>query len=513
MSEKLQDLKNRRQVIEAGGGEKRIQKQHDNGKLTARERMELLFDEGSFVEQDAFVKHRCTNFGMEDVEAPGEGVVTGYGYVDGRLVFAYAQDFTVIGGSLGEMHAAKIVKVMNNAVKSGAPVVGLNDSGGARIQEGVDALSGYAKIFYANTRASGVIPQITAIMGPCAGGAVYSPALTDFVFMTDETSQMFITGPQVIKAVTGETVTAEELGGSMTHNAKSGVAHFRGEDDRQVISDIRRLLSYLPSNNLERAPLIGDVELDIDLSLLNDIIPDSANKAYDMKHVIAAIVDDGDFFEYQEHFAKNMLTGFSHIGGRSVGIIANQPSVLAGCLDVNASDKAARFIRTCDAFNIPILTLVDVPGFLPGTNQEFSGIIRHGAKMLYAYSEATVPSVTLITRKAYGGAYIAMNCKELGADLVLAWPSAEIAVMGSSGAANIIFKREIEEAEDSQAKRQEKIQMYDEQFATPYKAAERGYVDDVIEPATTRLRLIDAFSMLTGKRVETPKKKHGNIPL
>lgn len=513
MSEKLQDLKNRRQVIEAGGGEKRIQKQHDNGKLTARERMELLFDEGSFVEQDAFVKHRCTNFGMEDVEAPGEGVVTGYGYVDGRLVFAYAQDFTVIGGSLGEMHAAKIVKVMNNAVKSGAPVVGLNDSGGARIQEGVDALSGYAKIFYANTRASGVIPQITAIMGPCAGGAVYSPALTDFVFMTDETSQMFITGPQVIKAVTGETVTAEELGGSMTHNAKSGVAHFRGEDDRQVISDIRRLLSYLPSNNLERAPLIGDVELDIDLSLLNDIIPDSANKAYDMKHVIAAIVDDGDFFEYQEHFAKNMLTGFSHIGGRSIGIIANQPSVLAGCLDVNASDKAARFIRTCDAFNIPILTLVDVPGFLPGTNQEFSGIIRHGAKMLYAYSEATVPSVTLITRKAYGGAYIAMNCKELGADLVLAWPSAEIAVMGSSGAANIIFKREIEEAEDSQAKRQEKIQMYDEQFATPYKAAERGYVDDVIEPATTRLRLIDAFSMLTGKRVETPKKKHGNIPL
>lgn len=475
--------------------------------------MELLFDEGSFVEQDAFVKHRCTNFGMEDVEAPGEGVVTGYGYVDGRLVFAYAQDFTVIGGSLGEMHAAKIVKVMNNAVKSGAPVVGLNDSGGARIQEGVDALSGYAKIFYANTRASGVIPQITAIMGPCAGGAVYSPALTDFVFMTDETSQMFITGPQVIKAVTGETVTAEELGGSMTHNAKSGVAHFRGEDDRQVISDIRRLLSYLPSNNLERAPLIEDVELDIDLSLLNDIIPDSANKAYDMKHVIAAIVDDGDFFEYQEHFAKNMLTGFSHIGGRSVGIIANQPSVLAGCLDVNASDKAARFIRTCDAFNIPILTLVDVPGFLPGTNQEFSGIIRHGAKMLYAYSEATVPSVTLITRKAYGGAYIAMNCKELGADLVLAWPSAEIAVMGSSGAANIIFKREIEEAEDSQAKRQEKIQMYDEQFATPYKAAERGYVDDVIEPATTRLRLIDAFSMLTGKRVETPKKKHGNIPL
>lgn len=513
MSEKLQDLKNRRQVIEAGGGEKRIQKQHDNGKLTARERMELLFDEGSFVEQDAFVKHRCTNFGMEEVEAPGEGVVTGYGYVDGRLVFAYAQDFTVIGGSLGEMHAAKIVKVMNNAVKSGAPVVGLNDSGGARIQEGVDALSGYAKIFYANTRASGVIPQITAIMGPCAGGAVYSPALTDFVFMTDETSQMFITGPQVIKAVTGETVTAEELGGSMTHNAKSGVAHFRGEDDRQVISDIRRLLSYLPSNNLERAPLIEDVELDIDLSLLNDIIPDSANKAYDMKHVIAAIVDDGDFFEYQEHFAKNMLTGFSHIGGRSVGIIANQPSVLAGCLDVNASDKAARFIRTCDAFNIPILTLVDVPGFLPGTNQEFSGIIRHGAKMLYAYSEATVPSVTLITRKAYGGAYIAMNCKELGADLVLAWPSAEIAVMGSSGAANIIFKREIEEAEDSQAKRQEKIQMYDEQFATPYKAAERGYVDDVIEPATTRLRLIDAFSMLTGKRVETPKKKHGNIPL
>lgn len=513
MSQKLEQLKERRSVIEAGGGEKRIEKQHSQGKLSARERVERLFDENTFVEQDAFVRHRCTNFGMEKVEAPGEGVVAGYGYVDGRLVFAYAQDFTVIGGSLGEMHAAKIVKVMENAVKAGAPVVGLNDSGGARIQEGVDALSGYAKIFYANTRASGVIPQITAIMGPCAGGAVYSPALTDFIFMTDTTSQMFITGPQVIKAVTGETVTSEALGGSMTHNEKSGVAHFRGATDDEVIQDIRKLLSFLPSNNLERAPMVEDVTFDVDLSRLNSIIPDSANKAYDMKEVIGAIVDDGEFFEYQAYFAKNMLTGFSRIGGRSVGIIANQPSVLAGCLDVNASDKAARFIRTCDAFNIPILTLVDVPGFLPGTNQEFSGIIRHGAKMLYAYSEATVPSVTLITRKAYGGAYIAMNCKELGADVVLAWPSAEIAVMGSSGAANIIFKREIEEAEDTQSKRQEKIQMYDDEFATPYKAAERGYVDDVIEPASTRLRLIDAFNMLSGKRVDSPKKKHGNIPL
>lgn len=511
--DKMELLRQRRETALAGGGPERIKKQHESGKLTARERMTLLFDEDTFVELDIFVKHRCTNFGMQKVEAPGEGVITGYGYVEGRLVYAYAQDFTVIGGSLGEMHAAKIVKVMNNALKVGAPVVGLNDSGGARIQEGVDALSGYGQIFFANTQASGVIPQITAVMGPCAGGAVYSPALTDFVFMVDKTAKMFITGPQVIEAVTGEKVSAEELGGSVTHNAKSGVAHFRGPNDEQVISEIRRLLSFLPSNNLETAPMQDMGEVNEYIEKLNTIVPDSPNKAYDMKEVIASLVDNGDFMEYQTYYATNMLTCFARIGGRSVGIIANQPKVLAGCLDVNASDKAARFIRTCDAFNIPLLTIADVPGFLPGTAQEFNGIIRHGAKMLYAYSEATVPMVTLITRKDYGGAYLAMCSKELGADMVLAWPSAEIAVMGSQGAANIIFAREIKNSEDPAQTRKDKIAEYEAEFATPYKAAERGFVDDVIEPATTRLRLIDAYNMLSGKRVEKPAKKHGNIPL
>lgn len=503
----------KKETILAGGGQKRIDKQHEAGKLTARERLTLLFDENTFVELDAFVTHRCTNFGMEKVKAPGEGVVTGYGYVEDRLVYAYAQDFTVIGGSLGEMHAAKIVKAMENAMKVGAPVVGLNDSGGARIQEGVDALSGYAKIFYANTMASGVIPQITAIMGPCAGGAVYSPALTDFIFMVDQSAKMFITGPQVIETVTGEKVSAEELGGSMTHNSISGVAHYHGGSDEEVIGEIRRLLSFLPSNNAQRAPLMDAGEMEDYLEHLDTFIPDSPNKPYDMLEVIRSLVDHGDFMEYQAHFAKNMITGFARMGGRSIGIIANQPKVLAGCLDVNASDKAARFIRTCDAFHVPLLNLVDVPGFLPGTNQEYMGIIRHGAKMLYAYSEATVPKVTLILRKAYGGAYIAMCNKELGADVVLAWPTAEIAVMGPQGAANIIFRKEIGEAEDPVAERKERIELYEKEFATPYIAAERGYVDDVILPHSSRARLIDAFVMLDGKRQSLPRKKHGNMPL
>jgi len=511
---KLEDLRKRRATIEAGGGAKRIEKQHAKGKLSARERMALLFDEGSFVELDAFVKHRCTNFGMEKLEAPAEGVVTGYGQVDGRLVYAYAQDFTVVGGSLGEMHAAKICKAMDNAMKVGAPIVGLNDSGGARIQEAVDALSGYGKIFFKNTLASGVIPQITAIMGPCAGGAVYSPALTDFIFMVDKTSQMFITGPQVIKTVTGEEVTAEALGGAMTHNQTSGVAQYIASNDEECIAEIRRLLSFLPSNNMETAPVYDSAD-DVNkiIDELNSIIPDNSNKPYDMKDVIRAIVDDADFFEYQPYFAQNILTGFARIGGKSVGIIANQPKVLAGCLNVDASDKSARFIRTCDAFNIPLLNIIDVPGFLPGTSQEYGGIIRHGAKMLYAYSEATVPKVSLIVRKAYGGSYLAMCSKDLGADVVLAWPSAEIAVMGPQGAANIIFRKDISDAENPAEMRQKKVDEYTAEFATPYKAAERGFVDDVIEPAATRPRLVDAFDMLAGKRESRPAKKHGNIPL
>ncbi len=511
---KLDDLKQRRDKILAGGGAKRIAKQHDSGKLTARERLDLLFDEGSFVEMDAYVKHRCTNFGMESVEAPAEGVVIGYGKVDGRLVYAYSQDFTVVGGSLGEMHAAKICKAMDNAMKMGAPIVGLNDSGGARIQEAVDALSGYGKIFFKNTLASGVIPQITAIMGPCAGGAVYSPALTDFVFMVDKTSQMFITGPQVIKTVTGEEVTAEALGGAMTHNSVSGVSHFMASNDEECIAEIRRLLSFLPSNNMETAPL-GPIDDNMNAinDALNTLIPDNPNKPYDMLDIITAIVDHGDFMQVLPHYAKNIITGLARINGKSIGIIANQPKVLAGCLDVNSSDKAARFIRTCDAFNIPLLNIVDVPGFLPGTQQELGGIIRHGAKMLYAYSEATVPKLTLIVRKAYGGAYLAMCSKDLGADLVLAWPSAEIAVMGPQGAANIIFRNEINEAEDPVATRNRVIQEYTDEFATPYKAAERGFVDDVIEPAATRPRLIDAFDMLSSKREVRPAKKHGNLPV
>lgn len=511
---KVEDLRQRKVKITAGGGEKRVAKQHEKGKLTARERITLLFDEGTFVEIDGFMRHRSTNFGMEKVEAPAEGVVTGYGQVDGRLVFAFAQDFTVIGGSLGEMHAAKIVKVLDNAMKMGAPVVGLNDSGGARIQEGIDALKGYGDIFYRNTLASGVIPQITAIMGPCAGGAVYSPAITDFVLMVDQTSQMFITGPQVIETVTGEKVTAEALGGAMAHNKTSGVAHFMAKDDHEAIQEIRTLLSYLPSNNMETTPILetGD-DVNRMVEELNGIIPENPNKPYDMFHIIETLVDNGEYMEYLKYYGQNILTALGRVNGRSVGIIANQPKVLAGCLDINASDKAARFIRMCDAFNIPLLTLVDTPGFLPGTGQEHDGIIRHGAKLLYAYSEATVPMVTLILRKAYGGAYIAMASRHLGADLVLAWPSAEIAVMGPQGAANIIFRKDITGADDPVQMRQQKIDEYKAEFATPYKAAERGFVDDVIEPSTSRQRLVDAFNMLESKREERPAKKHGNIPL
>ncbi|MEL7606008.1 MAG: carboxyl transferase domain-containing protein [Sedimentibacter saalensis] len=512
--DKLMELRELNEKIKLGGGQKAIDKQHESGKLTARERILKLLDEGSFSEIDAFVEHRCVNFGMDKKKYPGEGVVSGYGTVDGRLVYIYAQDFTVIGGSLGEMHAAKIVKTQEMALKVGAPIIGINDSGGARIQEGVDALSGYGKIFFNNTIASGVIPQISVILGPCAGGAVYSPAITDFIFMVQNTSKMFITGPNVIETVTGEKVSAEKLGGAMTHNSISGVAHFLDDSEEECIEHIKTLLSFLPQNNLETSP--AKVSLD-DLNrtdeALNEIVPENPNKAYDMKDVIYSLSDNKEFMEYQPYFAMNVVTGFMRLNGKSIGVIASQPKVLAGCLDINASDKAARFIRTCDSFNIPLLTLMDVPGFLPGTHQEYGGIIRHGAKMLYAYSEATVPKVTVITRKAYGGSYIAMCNKELGADMVLAWPTAEIAVMGPDGAANIIFKNEIAEAEDQNAKRKEKIEEYRNTVANPYTAAARGYVDQVIEPSETRKRIISAFDMLSGKRELRPVKKHGNIPL
>lgn len=512
--DKIDGLMSLSKKIELGGGQKAIDKQHNNGKLTARERIEKLLDPGTFTELDKFVTHRCNNFDMAGKEAPGEGVVTGYGAIDGRLVYLYAQDFTVLGGSLGEMHAKKICKVMDLAVKMGAPCIGLNDSGGARIQEAVDALSGYGQIFFRNTLASGVIPQISVIMGPCAGGAVYSPALTDYVFMVKNISQMFITGPQVIKAVTGEEVTSEQLGGAMTHNSTSGVAQFAADNEEECFAQIRTLLSYLPSNNLEDAPCEdnGDDAGRMDESL-NDIIPDNANAAYDMAELISKVVDNGKFYQTQPYYAKNILTGFARVDGRVIGIIANQPKVMAGCLDINASDKSARHIRFCDAFNIPIVNFVDVPGFLPGTNQEYGGIIRHGAKMLYAYSEATVPKVTIVTRKAYGGAYLAMCSRDLGADQVIAWPTAEIAVMGAEGAANIIFRKDIEKADNPTEKREEKIAEYKERFATPYVAAERGFVDLVIEPQETRPVLANALEMLSTKRETRPVKKHGNIPL
>ncbi len=514
MDKRIEDLQERRKVILAAGGEKKIAKRHEQGKMTARERILALLDPQSFVELDAFVEHRCTNFDMAAIKAPGEGVVTGYGTIDGRLVYVFAQDFTVIGGSLGEMHAKKICKVLDLALKMGAPVIGMNDSGGARIQEAVDALSGYGDIFFRNTIASGVVPQISVIMGPCAGGAVYSPALTDFIFMVDKTSNMFITGPAVIKSVTGEDVSAEKLGGAMTHNSVSGVAHFVHSNEAETIAAIRKLIGFLPLNNMENPPVVPCTD-DVNRMCedLNTILPDSANKAYDMKAVITSVVDNGDFFEVQPYYAPNFITGFARIGGKTVGILANQPKAMAGCLDINASDKASRFISICDSFNVPLLTFVDVPGFLPGVNQEYGGIIRHGAKMLYAYSEATVPKMTVIVRKSYGGAYLAMCSKHLGADTVFAWPQAEIAVMGPDGAANIIFKKEIDASSNPAETRAEKIAEYRAEFATPYQAAKRGYVDDVIEPRETRQKVAAALNMLSSKRETRPAKKHGNFPV
>lgn len=507
----MQDLKT---AIRQGGGSARVAKQHESGKLTARERIEKLVDPSSFVEIDAFVKNRSVDFGMDKVNAPGDGVITGYATIDGRPVYLYAQDFTVIGGSLGEMHAKKITKIQDMAMKMGCPIICINDSGGARIQEGIDALSGYGDIFYRNTLASGVVPQISVILGPCAGGAVYSPALTDFIFMVDNISKMFITGPQVVEAVTGESISADELGGAVTHNEISGVAHFLSESEDSCFDSIRRLLSFLPQNNMEDTILYDSQDDPNRLAPeLNTIIPDSVNKSYDIKEVITSVLDNGDFMEVQALYATNIVVGFGRLNGRSVGIVANQPMVKAGCLDINASDKASRFIRFCDAFNIPIITFTDVPGYLPGVDQEHGGVIRHGAKLLYAYSEATVPKINIILRKAYGGAYIAMSSKHLGADLVYAWPTAEIAVMGPDGAANIIFRKEIENSEDPIETRKEKIEEYRNKFANPYVAASRGYIDDVIEPEATRPRLISALEILESKRENRPPKKHGNFPV
>ena len=509
MKKKLERLNSLREQIHAGGGSKRIEKQHQSGKNTARERIDMLFDPGSFTELVTFA-------GDEDIDNlknPGEGVVVGHGKIDGRTVFIYAQDFTVSGGSLGRIHAAKICRVLDAAMKVGAPIIGLNDSGGARIQEGVDALNGFGEIFYKNTKASGVIPQISVIMGPCAGGAVYSPALTDFIVMVKDTSQMFITGPQVIKAVTGEDVSMEVLGGAMTHNQTSGVAHFAAENEEDCMAIIRRLISYLPQNNRESAPVKEVTEPAESQEELLQIIPDNTFMPYNVKKIISLIVDSGEFMEVQPHFAMNAVVGLARINGRSVGIVANQPDYLAGCLDINASDKIARFIRFCDCFNLPIITLMDVPGFLPGTGQEYGGIIRHGAKMLYAYSEATVPKVTIILRKAYGGAYLAMCSSSLGADNVFAWPTAEIAVMGPEGAVNIIHKNDIAQAENPEQERAKLTAEYRDKFASPYIACARGYVDDVIDPRETRNRIIDTLSMLDSKKETGPTRKHGNIPL
>ena len=513
MNDKLTTLNAKREEAFLGGGEKRIESQHKKGKLTARERLHFLLDDGSFEEIGMFVTHRSKDFGMETEKYLGDGVVTGYGTINGRLTYVFSQDFTVFGGSLSETHAEKICKVMDMALKVGAPMIGLNDSGGARIQEGVRSLGGYADIFYRNVQASGVIPQISAIMGPCAGGAVYSPAMTDFTMMVEDTSYMFVTGPNVVKTVTNETVTSEELGGASTHSTKSGVAHCTSVNDVECLEDVKRLLSYLPQSNKEM-PKNLPYELNDELrEQLKTIIPDNPNKPYDMHEVISGIIDEDSFFEIHKNFAENIIVGFSRIGGRSVGIIANQPMILAGVLDVNSSIKAARFTRFCDCFNIPLLVLVDVPGFLPGTDQEWNGIIVHGAKLLYALSEATVPRVTVITRKAYGGAYDVMNSKHIGADMNFAWPTAEIAVMGAKGASEIIFKKEISEAADPAAKLAEKEAEYAELFANPFTAAQRGFVDEVIFPQETRKKLIKAFSMLQYKECVLPKRKHGNIPL
>ncbi len=511
---KIQNLDKKNEQAMAGGGPERLRKHKEGNRLTARERVDVLLDPGSFVEVDRFVTHRCSNFAMEKNKIPGDGVITGYGRVNGRLVYVYSQDFTVFGGSMSRTQANKICKIMDMAVKNGAPLIGINDSGGARIQEGVEALGGYADIFLRNTLASGVVPQISAIMGPCAGGAVYSPSLTDFIFMVKDTSYMFVTGPDVIKAVTHEEVTKEELGGALAHNQKSGVAHFAADNDKHCLLLIREMLNFLPSNNLDDPPILPTKDRpDRIEESLNSFIPDSSKKPYNMLDLIQKIVDEGYFLEVQKHYAQNVIVGFARFNGRSVGIVANQPQVLAGCLNIASSIKAARFVRFCDAFNIPILTLVDVPGFLPGTDQEWHGIITHGAKLLYAYAEATVPKVTLITRKAYGGAYDVMSSKHLRGDINLAYPSAEIAVMGAEGAVNIIFRNAIKEAKDPEAERKRLTQDYEEKFANPYVAAEVGYVDEVIEPAITRKRIIESFEMLKNKRDTNPPKKHGNIPL
>jgi propionyl-CoA carboxylase beta chain len=511
----LAELEDRLARARAGGGAERVEKQHAAGKLTARERVELLLDPGSFVEIDALVTHRCTDFGMEKQRPPGDGVVCGYGTVDGRLIYLFAQDFTVFGGSLSETNAKKICKVMDLAVENGAPVVGLNDSGGARIQEGVESLGGYADIFLRNTLSSGVVPQISAIMGPCAGGAVYSPAITDFVFMVEDTSYMFVTGPDVIRTVTHEEVTKEELGGASTHATKSGVAHFALPNDAACLAAIRDLLSYLPSNNVDDPPAVAtDDPVDREDEALDELIPADPNKPYDIKKLIAGVVDDGRFLEVHAGYAKNLVVGFARLGGRSVGIVANQPAYLAGVLDIDASLKGARFVRFCDAFNVPLVTFEDVPGFLPGTQQELGGIIKHGAKLLYAFAEATVPKLTVITRKAYGGAYCVMASKHIRTDVNLAYPTAEIAVMGPEGAVNVLYRRELEAAGDGAAEaRAARVAEYRAKFANPYVAAERGFVDAIVQPRQTRPRLVRALRQLTGKRQSVPARKHGNIPL
>jgi propionyl-CoA carboxylase beta chain len=513
MSNKLHQLQQKIAEAKLGGGQDRIDKHHKQGKMTARERIHFLLDEGSFEEIGMLVTHRCQDFGMENQIFYGDGVVTGYGNVNGRLVYVFAQDFTVFGGSLSETHAEKICKIMDMAMKNGAPIIGLNDSGGARIQEGVMSLAGYADIFYRNTLASGVVPQLSAIMGPCAGGAVYSPAITDFIFMVEHNSYMFITGPNVVKTVTNEEVSSEELGGATTHAVKSGVTHFTAPNGMECLTQVKTLLSYVPQNCEEEAPRLPYTPGDELRPQLNNIVPENANQPYDIREVIAGIVDEESFFEVNKDYAENIVVGFARIAGRSIGIVANNPMILAGCLDVNCSRKAARFVRFCDSFNIPLLVIEDVPGFLPGTDQEWNGIISNGAKLLYAFCEATVPRVTVITRKAYGGAYDVMNSKHIGADMNYAWPTAEIAVMGAKGASEIIFRKEITEAADPEAKLKEKELEYADKFANPYQATARGFIDEVIEPSQTRMKLIRAFQMLENKVATLPKKKHGNMPL